>query len=95
MSNLQFNSTITCEEILVVKIATMRENQKNYFKTKSHLYLVQAKIIERELDDFIDLNTKKLMPKNQPTLFDSEDTGYHGSMKNETMQEFWSVNING
>lgn len=95
MSNLQFNSTITCEEILVVKIATMRENQKNYFKTKSHLYLVQDKMIERELDDFIDLNTKKSMPKNQPTLFDSEDTGYHGSMKNETMQEFWSENING
>ena len=95
MSNLQFNSTITCEEILVVKIATMRENQKKYFKTKSNLYLVQAKMIERELDDFIDLNTKKSMPKNQPTLFDSEDKGYHGSMKGETMQEFWIENING
>lgn len=95
MSNLQFNSSITCEEILVVKIATMREFQKNFFKTKSHLYLVQAKMIERELDDFIDLNSKIKMPIKQPTLFDNEDTGYHGSMRGETMQDFWYENING
>lgn len=95
MSYLQFNSTITCEEILVVKIATMREYQKKYFETKNHLYLVQAKIIERELDEFIDLNTKKSLPIKQPTLFDNEDTGYHGSMRGETMQDFWYENING
>lgn len=56
-------------------VAQMRENQKQYFRTRSHIYLTESKRLEKEVDAEINrVNGVLQKPTNEPsspTLFEN------------------------
>jgi len=86
---MKFNEIIPDEEQLIKHLIKLRETQKQFFKTKSHLHLMAAKKMESELDNLLKLNLYYKNPVPENLLFDDDQVGYHGSLKNETLNRFF------
>jgi len=48
-----------------------------------------AKKMESELDNLLKLNLYYKNPVPENLLFDDDQVGYHGSLKNETLNRFF------
>jgi hypothetical protein len=80
---------------LLHHLTNLRENQKKYFKTRNALYLNNSKLLESQLDNFLSVNSiHNTIPLSQQKEM-LRQSGYHGSMKNETQLEFWDEHTNG
>lgn len=49
-------------------VVKMREAQKDYFRTRSQIYLTQSKQLEREIDNEIKRVNATLAKRNNPKL---------------------------
>jgi len=57
-------------------VADMRHNQRQYFRTRSHIFLQESKRLEKVIDEEIDRANRLLhLPEPEqklPSLFDQE-----------------------
>lgn len=54
-------------------VATMRDKQKEYFRTRSQSALRESKTLEKRVDDEISRVERILKEKQEPKLFNNEN----------------------